>query len=71
MDDIPGIVFLEERGAIKGVRKLILEQGREKFGEPTERQANRLSAIDDADRLTRIGKRVLTAASWDALLRVR
>lgn len=71
MNDLPGYQLIVEEGVVKGVRNLILTQGREKFGEPTERQANRLNAIEDADRLNRIGLRVLTAESWDSLLRVR
>ncbi|MBN9118667.1 MAG: hypothetical protein J0I06_05845 [Planctomycetes bacterium] len=60
-----------EEGAIKHTRELILRLGQKQLGEPTDKQKNRLSAIEDLERLDRIAIKVLTAKSWDALLRVQ
>jgi hypothetical protein len=60
-----------EEGAIKHQRQLILKTGREKLGEPTEKQKNKLSAIEDLERLDRMVLKVETAKSWDSLLRVQ
>ena len=69
--DFPGVAFLEERGARKHARALIVMLARTKFGEPTEKQVNKLTAIDDIERLDRIGIALLSATNWDALLRVK
>jgi hypothetical protein len=60
-----------EEGAIKHTRELILRLGRKQLGDPTDKQKNKLQAIDDLERLDRIAEKVLTAKSWDALLRVQ
>lgn len=60
-----------EEGAIEQTRKLILRLGRARIGEPTEKQQNKLTNIEDLERLDRIMDHVPTAKSWDALLRVQ
>jgi hypothetical protein len=60
-----------EEGAVKYAREMLLEQGEIRFGEPTEKQKNKLSTIEDLERLKRMARSVLTAKSWDALLRVK
>lgn len=60
-----------EEGAIKHTRELILRLGREQIGDPTDKQQNKLQAIDDLERLDRIAVKVLTAKNWDTLLRVQ
>jgi hypothetical protein len=71
MEDFPGYLMILEEGAVKHTRELILKQGRVRLGEPTEKQKNKLNAIEDLDRLDRIALKVLSAKSWDALLRVQ
>jgi hypothetical protein len=63
--------FILDEGAVKHARQLILKMGREQIGEPTDKQKNKLSAIEDLERLDRIALKVLTAKSWDSLLRVK
>jgi hypothetical protein len=63
--------FILEEGAIRHLREMILKQGQLKLGEPNEKQKNKLNAIADLERLERIALKVLTAKSWDALLRVK
>lgn len=60
-----------EEGAVKHTRELIVRLGSERLGAPEDKQKNKLNAIEDLDRLDRIALKVLTANSWDALLRVR
>jgi hypothetical protein len=60
-----------ETGAIRHMRELILRLGRKQIDEPTDKQKNKLNAIEDLERLDRIALKVLTAKSWDALLRVQ
>jgi hypothetical protein len=63
--------FILDEGAVKHTRSLILRLGREQIGEPSEKQKNKLDTIEDLERLDRIALKVLTAKSWDALLRVK
>ncbi|VTU00741.1 unnamed protein product [Gemmataceae bacterium] len=68
--DTPGVQLFLREGAVEHTRELILKQGRVKLGEPTDKQAAKLGAIQDLDRLDRIAIKLLTAKSWDGLLRV-
>jgi hypothetical protein len=45
--------------------------GRKQIGEPSEKQIAKLKGIESLERLDRIAERVLTAKSWDALLRTQ
>lgn len=60
-----------EEGAIAHMRKIILRLGAKRLGEPAEKQKNKLTAIEDLERLDRIMEQVHTAKDWDALLRVK
>lgn len=60
-----------EEGAIAHTHELILKQGRVRLGTPTEKQVAKLKSIEDLDRLDRIGVKVLSAKTWDGLLRVQ
>jgi hypothetical protein len=60
-----------EEGAIGFARETLLDQGQIRFGDPTEKQKNKLNAIEDLERLRRMIRKVLTAKNWDALLRVQ
>ena len=71
MRELPGYKFLLREGAIEQAQNTLLNQGRIRFDEPTERQANRLKAIQDLDCLNRLAMKVQSAKGWDALLRVK
>jgi hypothetical protein len=60
-----------EEGAIEHTQDLILKLGRRQIGDPSEKQVARLKAIQDLDRLDRIAVKVLSAKSWDGLLRTQ
>jgi predicted transposase YdaD len=70
LKDTPGYQYILKEGAVDFAREMILEQGQALIGEPTEKQAAKLQAIQDLERLRRIARKVLTAKSWDSLLRV-
>ena len=57
-----------EEGEAAGRQKMLLEQGQDRFGPPTEAADAAVRAITDLDRLRRMGKRVLAATGWDDLL---
>ena len=71
MKDLPGYQLIMEEGAIDHTREIILRLGRKQFGEPDEKQKNKLAAIEDLGRLDRIAVEVLSAKDWDALLRTQ
>jgi hypothetical protein len=60
-----------EEGAIDFAREVLLDQGQIRFGSPSDQQRNKLNRIEDLERLRRMTRKVLSAKSWDALLRVQ
>jgi hypothetical protein len=68
MRDSDTYMAILDEGRELGVRRLLVLQGEERFGPPPEAITARLNAITNLDRLERIGKRLLTAASWEELL---
>ena len=64
-------VFLEEgalKGALKEAHRFLLLQGHERFGPPDEATAKTLEAIEDLQRLERMGQRLVKVASWQEVL---
>lgn len=61
------LAILEE-GAVEQTQKILLRQGRKRFGEPGATTQAALQAISDLSRLERLIDRVLDAASWQELL---
>lgn len=57
-----------DEGRQEGMQRMLLEQGQRKFGPPNETVITVLTAITDVERLTRMGARLLTVASWEELL---
>jgi predicted transposase YdaD len=55
-------------GEIAGARKLLIRLGRSRFGRLPKATRAAIEAIDDPDRLERLGERLLTATTWDDLL---
>lgn len=55
-------------GRAEEVRKMLLRQGRKKYGPPTPETESALNAITDIDRLEAMCERLLDVASWDELL---
>ncbi len=59
--------ILEELNA-QGMQRVLLRQGRKKFGEPDEVTRLALRGITDLERLDRMSERVLEVATWQELL---
>ena len=57
-------------GQLREARKIVLRQGRLRFGAPTVEDEAAVQAVTDLERLERMGDRMLTAAGWQELLAV-
>jgi predicted transposase YdaD len=57
-----------QEGRQEGMLRLLLRQGRQKFGSPSDAIMATLTAITDLDRLERMGDQVFNVSSWDELL---
>jgi hypothetical protein len=63
--------LFEEMAEANILRRTLVSLGTEKFGPPNAAQQAKMDGIEDRRRLDRIIRKVLTATSWDALLRTR
>ena len=63
-----GRVEWEARGRAEGERRLLLLLGEQKLGPAPSAIRARLEAIDQVERLEDLGRRLLSAPSWEALL---
>jgi hypothetical protein len=64
---------LEESSAfewmrIRGAQKILLGQGRKRFGPPDQATLSAFEAILDLERLERMGERLLEVTTWNELL---
>jgi hypothetical protein len=57
-----------EEGAIKEAQRILLRQGQQRLGPPSEDTVSALKATQDLDRLDRLVDAVLSVASWQELL---
>jgi hypothetical protein len=57
-----------EEGAAKEARKFLLLFGSDRFGQPDPMTRAALEAIDNPERLERLGRRMLQVSSWQELL---
>ena len=57
-----------EEGEASEARRIILRQGRIRFGEAGDAVRSRLEAISDLEQLELLGDRLLIVSSWDQLL---
>ena len=58
----------ENEGEIKTLQRLILRQGRTRFGIPDETTERFIQGIDNTDQLEALTDRVMIASSWTDLL---
>lgn len=59
---------IAEEGRVAALQELILDLGREKFGAPGTTVEMAVRSITDLERLRRLSKLLLRAASWRDLL---
>ncbi|MBY0526903.1 MAG: DUF4351 domain-containing protein [Gemmataceae bacterium] len=58
----------EAQGALSEARKMLLLQGRSRFGEPPPEAIAALDTLADISQLEELGVRLLQASSWQGLL---
>jgi hypothetical protein len=61
----------EKRGEIRRSHRLLLLQGKDRFGAADAAMESALKAIEDLDRLERMAHAMFTAKSWQELLATR
>ena len=57
-----------EEGHVEGLHRVILRQGRVRFGEADESVRQQIEAMRDIDRLEDLTERLLIVSSWDELM---
>jgi hypothetical protein len=60
--------FILDEGRAEGSQRVLLRQGRKRFGEPDAATQALLRAVTDLDRLDRMAERILEVSSWQELL---
>ncbi|TVS09358.1 MAG: DUF4351 domain-containing protein [Planctomycetaceae bacterium] len=58
----------EQTGRIKELHRVILRQGRVRFGEADEATRQQIETMRDIDRLEDLTERLLMVSSWDELM---
>ena len=57
-----------DEGAIRATQKIVLRQGRKRFGEPNESVRQAILAINDVEPLEKLTEKLLDVTSWEELL---
>jgi len=65
---LEGLEQGRQEGATEALRKVLLELGSDRFGEPSRRVQRTLTKITDANRLEALIRRLNTVESWQTLL---
>jgi len=68
MGEVSASDYYTEQGEIRALKKMLLQQGRRKFGSVDEETEESLRSIEDLERLERMGTEILTSESWHDLL---
>jgi hypothetical protein len=68
MQESDTYLMILDEGQEKGIRKVILVQGEDRFGPPGEAVKAALDNITDLDRLIRIARQTPKAGSWQEIL---
>lgn len=63
-----GMQLGRAQGELRRARRILLRQGRQRFGNPDARTEQELDAISDLDRLDRLTDAILKVESWQELL---
>jgi predicted transposase YdaD len=57
-----------EEGRVDELHRMLLRQGRKRFGEPDEGTRQAIRDLQDLERLEHLGERLLEVSGWDELL---
>jgi hypothetical protein len=68
MQESDTYLMILDEGQEKALRKVILVQGEDRFGPPSEAMKTSLANITDLDRLMRLVRQTPKAASWQDIL---
>jgi len=68
LEDSTTYQLILNRGVIAEAQRVLLIQGRKRFGAPSPATEAALQAITDRDHLERLAERILDATGWDDLL---
>ncbi len=72
LEDSPGYLWILNKGVAQGAvveaRRMLLIQGRKRFGQAPPSAETGLQGITDPTRLERMAERIFDAADWDDLL---
>jgi predicted transposase YdaD len=60
-----------QEGRVEELHRVLIRQGRRRFGDPDAVTQTELDAIQDIDRLERMADAILKAASWQELLETK
>ena len=70
MHESSAFELYEEKGRVEECHRVLLRQGRSRFGAADAASETALRAIEDIDRLERMVDAVMTAQSWQELLAI-
>ena len=68
LEDSATYQLIHQRGAIAEAQRILLAQGRKRFGPAAGATETAILGITDRDRLERMAEHVLDATGWDDLL---
>ncbi len=60
--------YIMAKGAVKEAQKILLNQGRTRFGPASQQVERTIAGIADLEQLERLTERLLLVATWDELL---
>jgi predicted transposase YdaD len=63
-----GIAQGKEEGWAEGAKRILLRQGRKRFGPPRRGIVSNINAIRDATKIEELADRILVVSSWDELI---
>jgi hypothetical protein len=68
MEDSSTYQYIVFKGELKEAKKLLIRQGRKRFGSPDPHTTAAIEAITDLEQLEQLGERLLDVSSWEELL---
>ena len=68
MEDSTTYQWIMSKGEARGLVRMLLRQGRRKFGGPDPQTVQAVENITDIERLQALSERLLDASSWQELL---
>jgi hypothetical protein len=70
MEESSTYLAILDEGALRQMRKLVLQLGQERFGPPNDDVVTAVQGIEDLERLERLNKGCFRVSSWQELLQI-